>query len=81
MSNKKVLHRIDDGFGLAHPIHPDEIVVVHTCGSSKRKIRMGCVLFCSMCRTPSESVEFRLTYGEFLRRYWFPNEDANAKTL
>ena len=71
MCNKKVLHRIDDGFGLAHPIHPDEIVVVHRCNN---KIRMGCVLLCSMCRVPSESVEFRLTYGEFLRRCWFPDE-------
>jgi len=74
MCNEKTkTPRIDDGYGLTHPIHPDEIIVVHKCCGTK--IRKGTAFICSMCRTPSESVEFRLTYGEYLRRFCFPDGD------
>lgn len=53
-----------------HP-HPDDIILVHYCGRDYR-LRRSTVQFCSNCHpnTPGH-YDFRVTYGEYLRRIWF----------
>jgi hypothetical protein len=57
-------YRVDDGFGLPHPLLPDDIIVVHQCGP---RLRRGTALICSgACR--GYAPEFRITVAEYDRR-------------